>query len=86
MKREEMSKILHQILDQAAAVQKSVVVEPSIRVLAGTVTLLVLIIDEQSKRLDALEYCKASTAPGMSHQWIDLGVRVTCQYCGVERA
>jgi hypothetical protein len=85
MNREEQDRALHRILKEAGEISKSIE-SPSVRILAGAIAFLVVIIDSQSRRLDALEYCKASDAPGMSHRWIDVGPRILCQYCGVERA
>ena len=85
MNREDQTKALHRILKESGEIAKSIET-PSVRVLAGTISLLVLIVETQSRRLDALEYCKATSAPGMSHRWVDVDDTVRCQYCAAVRA
>lgn len=84
MKREQQEQALRRILKESGEIAKSIET-PSVRVLAGAIAFLVVIIDSQSRRLDALEYCKATPAPGMSHIWIDVAHQIRCKYCNVER-
>ena len=83
MNRQDQDKALRRIVKETGELAKSFDV-PSVRVLALSIGPLVIIIDAQRKRLDALEPCEQNE--GGPHRWVMVGASMKCQYCPAVKA
>lgn len=84
MTREDQYKALRRIVNETGEIMKSIE-GPAVRVLAGSIALLVVIIDAQGKRLDAIERCKAGGAADMPRVWQPVGDVVKRRHCPAEK-